>query len=268
MELWFAALLGTVQGLTEFIPVSSSAHLRIAPALLDMADPGAAFSAVIQLGTLLALLVYFFRDIFIDMPRAMLSDRSAPEARMPLYITVGTIPIVVIGLLFKDYIVGDLRSLYVVSTALVAVGLLMVFSDKRETSRELDQMTFPIALAIGFAQACALVPGVSRSGATIVCAVLLGFRAAGAARFSFYLGIPAIAGAGIFELPDAMSSLGEGALAAIAVGTVVSAISGYACIAWLLRYLAKGKLAAFGLYRVALGLLLVVLCLTELLAPL
>jgi len=268
MALWFAALLGLIQGLTEFIPVSSSAHLRIVPALLGLDDPGAAFSAVIQLGTLGALLIYFFKDIFIDMPKAMLTDRSSPDARMPFYLILGTLPIVILGLSFKDMIEGDLRSLYVVASALVAVGILMAFSDRTRGEKTLVQMTFPLALMIGLAQACALVPGVSRSGSTIVCAVLLGFTPAAAARFSFYLGIPAIGGAGIFQLRDAFENVGDGAITAIAVGTAVSAVSGYLCIAWLMRYLSRGKLSPFGFYRIALGLLLVVLCLTHVLAPL
>ena len=267
MELWFAALLGFIQGLTEFIPVSSSAHLRIAPALLGKADPGAAFTAVIQLGTLLALFIYFFRDIFIDMPRALFRDPKSPMGRMPFYIAIGTVPIVVIGLLFKDYIVGDLRSLYVVSGNLIGVGLLMFLSDRRRGTRDLASMTWMLALAIGLAQACALSPGVSRSGATILCAVFLGFRAAPAARFSFYLGIPAIGGAGLFELRDVFGDLGDGAIPAIVVGTIVSAISGYACIAWLMKYLARGKLAPFGIYRVLLGAVIVGLCLAHVLSP-
>ncbi len=265
MALWFAALLGVVQGLTEFIPVSSSAHLRIVPALLGMPDAGAAFSAVIQLGTLVALLIYFARDLFVEMPSAMFRQRDTPMARMPLYLLVGTLPVVVLGLTLKDYIVGDLRSLYVVSSMLIIVGIVMMFSDRYRGERVLDQMSCGFALAIGFAQAAALVPGVSRSGATIICAVLLGFRPAAAARFSFYLGIPAIGGAGLVELRDAISELGEGAWAAIVVGTVVSAISGYLCIAWLLRYLSKGKLWPFGGYRILLGGAIVVLCLTNVL---
>lgn len=273
MELWFAALLGLVQGLTEFIPVSSTAHLRIAPELLGQPDAGAAFSAVIQLGTLAALLVYYARPIFYEMPRAFLFDRGegrdSATGRMPVYLIAGTVPIVAVGLGFKDYIVGDLRSLYVVATALVVVGVVMIAADRRRGERTLDDMTLRLALIIGLAQALALIPGVSRSGATIVCAVLCGFRARDAAAFSFYLGIPAIAGAGIYELPDAVEALEQSGagVAPIIAGVVVSAIAGYACIAWLLRYLGKGKLWPFGGYRIAVGLAVVLLCAMEVVTP-
>jgi undecaprenyl-diphosphatase len=273
MELWFAAVLGLIQGLTEFIPVSSTAHLRIAPELFGQADAGAAFSAVIQLGTLAALLVYYARPIFYEMPRAFLFDRgdgrSSPMGRMPIYLIAATIPIVAVGLTLEDLIVDDLRSLYVVATALIAVGAIMILADRKRGARTLADMTLALALAIGIAQTMALIPGVSRSGATIVCAVLLGFKARDAADFSFYLGIPAIGGAGLYELPDALAALEQSGagVAPIVVGTAVSAVSGYACIAWLLRYLGRGKLWPFGSYRIAVGLVVVLLCAMEVLTP-
>lgn len=267
MPLWFAALLGLVQGLTEFIPVSSTAHLRIAPELFGQPDAGAAFSAVIQLGTLLALLVYYARDIFLDMPRAMLTDRTSPLARLPFYLAVGTIPIVVLGLAFKDLITTEFRSLYVVAGALIVVGGIMIASDRRRGTRTLAEMTLAAALVIGLAQSAALVPGVSRSGATIVAAVMLGFHPRDAAHFSFYLGIPAIGGAGIYELGDAVRALGDDAVGALLVGTAVSAVSGYLCIAWLIRYLTRGKLWPFGAYRIGLGAVVVLLCVLEILSP-
>lgn len=268
MSLWFAAFLGVVQGLTEFLPISSTAHLRIAPALLGQPDPGAAYSAVIQLGTLLAVIVYFARDLFIDMPRAMLRPRESASGRLPYYIAAGTVPIVVAGLSLKDFITGDARSLYVVSGALISVGVLMHLVDRRaRDERTMDAITFGDALFIGLAQACALVPGVSRSGATIVAALFLGMRRSDAARFSFLLGIPAIAGAGIFELRDAVQDLGGQAFLPILVGTATAALSGYAAIAWLLRHLERHSLAPFAGYRVILGLLLIALCLAGVLAP-
>ena len=267
MAIWLAALLGLVQGLTEFIPVSSTAHLRIAPALLGEPDPGAAFSAVIQLGTLIALLIYYARDIFVTMPRAVLTDRSSPMGRLPFYLAAATIPIVAFGLGFKDLITGEARSLYVVAAALIGLGVVMIVVDRKRGGKTLADMTLTLALIIGLAQAAALIPGVSRSGATIVCAVLLGFQARDAAHFSFYLGIPAIGGAGLYELRDAIRALGDDAIAPLVVGTAVSAVSGYLCIAWLLRYLGRGKLWPFGAYRVGLGVVLVVLCATAILAP-
>lgn len=267
MPLWFAALLGVVQGLTEFIPVSSTAHLRIAPALLGQPDAGAAFSAVIQLGTLAALLAYYARDVFVEMPRALLFDRASATGRMPFYLAVGTVPVVVFGLTFKDLITGELRSLYVVAGALIAVGAVLVAADRRRGERTLADMTLTSALVIGLAQSLALVPGVSRSGATILAAALLGFHPRDAAHFSFYLGIPAIGGAGLYELGDAIDGLGPGALAPILVGTAVSAVVGYLCIAWLVRYLSRGKLWPFGAYRIGLGAVLVLLCAMEILSP-
>lgn len=268
MTLWFAALLGVIQGLTEFLPISSTAHLRIAPALLGQDDPGAAYSAVIQLGTLAAVIVYFARDLFIDMPRAMLRDAGSPTGRLPYYIAAGTIPIVIVGLSLKDFITGDARSLYVVGSALVLVGLLMYVVDRNaRDERGLADIHLRDAMLIGLAQSCALIPGVSRSGATIVCALFLGLRRSDAARFSFLLGIPAIAGAGIFELGDALDQLGDSAWLPIVVGTTTAAISGYASIAWLLRYLERKSLAPFAVYRTALGILLIVLCLAGVLIP-
>jgi undecaprenyl-diphosphatase len=261
MPIWFAAVLGLVQGLTEFLPISSTAHLRIAPTLLGQPDPGAAYSAVIQLGTLLAVVIYFARDLFVEMPRALLRDRSSPNARLPFYIAIGSIPIVVAGVLGKDYITGPLRSLHVVCAALAGVALLMWWGDRRGGGhRAIDEMVH--ALAIGLAQACALVPGVSRSGATITCALFLGFARPASARFSFLLGIPAIAGAGFFELEEAAQSLGDDGWIPLVVGTVTAAVAGYLSVAWLLRYLARRTLAPFCIYRVILAAILLALVAT------
>ncbi|WP_428265182.1 undecaprenyl-diphosphatase UppP [Haliangium sp.] len=268
MPLWFAALLGVVQGLTEFLPISSTAHLRIAPELLGQADPGAAYSAVIQLGTLLAVLAYFARDLFVDMPRAVFRDRGGPMARMPVYLVLGTIPIVVIGLTLKDFIVGDARSLYVVSAALVGVGIIMYVVDRRARGeRVIPDLTLVDALVVGGAQSLALIPGVSRSGSTIIAALLLGMRRSEAARFSFLLGIPAIAGAGVYELRDALDALGNGGWLAVGVGTFTSAVSGYLTIAWLLRYLQRRSLVPFAVYRIVIGIALLVLCIIGVLTP-
>jgi undecaprenyl-diphosphatase len=268
MSLWFAAVLGLVQGLTEFIPVSSTAHLRIAPALLGQPDPGAPFSAVIQLGTLLAVVGYFARDLFVKMPRALLFDRSSFDARLAGYLVLGTIPIVIAGLSLKDFVTGDARSLYVVGSMLIAVGLLFFVAERiGSKNRPMEAITLVDAMLIGLAQTCALVPGVSRSGATIACALILGMRRSDAARFSFLLGVPAIAGAGIFELRDAVADLGPGAWLPIVIGTTTAAISGYASIAWLIRFLGKRGLASFGIYRIAVGLLILGLCIAGVLAP-
>ncbi|HEX5060090.1 MAG TPA: undecaprenyl-diphosphatase UppP [Kofleriaceae bacterium] len=256
MALWFAAVLGLIQGLTEFIPVSSTAHLRVAPALFGQPDPGAPFTAVIQLGTLLAVIAYFAKDL-AALPAAMFRDSGSFEGRLPWLLAVGTLPIVILGLTFKKHIEGDLRSLYVVATALVVVGVAMAFIDHyaagRPNHRPLSSLTLTDALLVGCAQSLALIPGVSRSGATMCMILLLGLTRADSARFSFLLSIPAIAGAGIFEARTAFSQLGSSAIPAIAVGTAVAAVTGYASIAWLLRWLGSHSLIGFALYRIACG---------------
>jgi undecaprenyl-diphosphatase len=256
MPLWFAAVLGLVQGLTEFIPVSSTAHLRVVPALLGQPDPGAAYTAVIQLGTLIAVLAYFAKDI-AALPGAMMRAGGTFESRLPWLLAAGTLPIVIFGLIFKKQIEGDLRSLYVVATALIVVGAVMVLvehlTNDRDAHRPLSALTMTDAILVGLAQACALVPGVSRSGATMCMILMLGFTRSDSARFSFLLSIPAIAGAGIFEAKDAFRLLGSSAIPSIAVGTVVAAISGYASIAWLIKWLGSHSLVGFAVYRIACG---------------
>jgi undecaprenyl-diphosphatase len=259
MALWFAALLGLIQGLTEFIPVSSTAHLRVVPALLGQPDPGAAYTAVIQLGTLAAVLAYFAKDL-VHLPAAMFREPGTFEARLPWLLAVGTLPIVIAGLLLKKHIEGDLRSLYVIASALIAVGIIMAFVDQyvgnRPEHRPLAGITYTDALLVGLAQTLALVPGVSRSGSTMCMILLLGFSRADSARFSFLLSIPAIAGAGIFEARDAFRMLGPGALPAIAVGVATAAVSGYVSIAWLLKWLGSHDLIGFAIYRIVAGLAL------------
>ena len=259
MALWFAALLGLVQGLTEFIPVSSTAHLRIVPALFGQPDPGAAYTAVIQLGTLIAVLAYFARDL-VALPAALLKDPSSPEGRLPILLAVGTVPIVIVGLALKKYIEHDLRSLYVIAAALIVIGIAMVIVDRyasgRDDHRPLASITYTDAILVGLAQTLALVPGVSRSGATICMALLLGFARSDAARFSFLLSIPAIAGAGIFEARDAFRVLGPNAVPALLVGTATAAVSGYLAIAWLIKWLGSHDLVGFAIYRILAGLAL------------
>jgi undecaprenyl-diphosphatase len=256
MALWFAALLGLVQGLTEFIPVSSTAHLRVVPALLGQPDPGAPFTAVIQLGTLLAVIAYFAKDL-AALPAAVFRDSGSFEGRLPWLLALGTLPIVILGLVFKRQIETDLRSLYVVATALVVIGIVMAVIDHvaagRDSNRPLASITLTDALLVGCAQSLALVPGVSRSGATMCMILLLGFTRSDSAKFSFLLSIPAIAGAGILEATTAFRQLGSSALPAIAIGTTVAAISGYASIAWLLKWLSSHSLLGFAVYRIACG---------------
>ena len=257
MTLWFAAILGLLQGLTEFLPISSTAHLRIAPALMGQGDPGAAFTAVVQLGTLLAVFIYFARDL-LAMASGIVRDPRGRDARLALYLIVGTVPVGLAGLAFKDVIVGEARSLWVVASALIGVGVVMWIVDRNpKQERGDDSIGLRDAILIGCAQACAVIPGVSRSGATMAMALALGLRREAAARFSFLLSIPAIGAAGVFELPDAVRALGgEAALAPLLVGTVVAGVSGYASIVWLLRYLKTRSLLVLVVYRIVLGLLL------------
>lgn len=268
LPIWFAIVLGALQGVAEFLPISSTAHLRIAPALLGQHDPGAAFTAVLQLGTLAAVLIYFARDLFIDLPRALFTAPKSARGRLPLYLIAGTAPIVIAGLAGKSLWVGDARSLWVVSAALIVVAVAMFVIDRgADGLRTLDQLALTDALLIGLAQSLALVPGVSRSGATICAALVLGLRRSEAARFSFLLSVPAVAGAGLLELPDAIRELGDDALVPLAVGTITAAIVGYLSIAWLIRYLGRHPLTAFAGYRIALGVTLIALLLGGVIAP-
>jgi undecaprenyl-diphosphatase len=258
VTLFEAVVLGVVQGVTEFLPISSTAHLRIVPALAGWEDPGAAFTAVLQLGTLAAVLVFFAREL-VGMARATAAAighpdrRGDPEARLAVYLVLGTLPVVVAGVLFKNAIVGAWRALPVIATAMIVVGLGLAWVERRAThQRDFSTIDLRDALIIGCAQSLALVPGVSRSGITILAAMALGLRRDAAARFSFLLSIPAIAGAGIFELKHVLHSDAGGA--PLAVGLVTATVTGYASIAWLLKFLRTRTTIPFVIYRVALGL--------------
>src|SRR4051812_24942356 len=222
MALWLAALLGLVQGLTEYIPVSSTAHLYIVNLLVGQKDAGAEYTAVIQLGTLLAVLAYFAKDL-VNVATAMVRAPGTPEGRLPWMLALGTVPIVILGLLFKSRIEADWRNLWVIAGALVGVGLAMAFIDQRvgdrDVFRPLASITYMDALIVGLAQTLALIPGVSRSGSTICMLLLLGFSRSESARFSFLLSIPAVAGAGILEARKAFTVLGPDAIPALALGT-------------------------------------------------
>jgi len=262
MALWFAALLGLVQGLTEFIPVSSNAHLRITYWLCGQSDSsGASFTAVIQLGSLAAVLAYFAKDL-VRFPVAMVKDPKSLEGRMPWLLAIGTVPIVILGLLLKKHVESDLRSLYVIAAALIVVGIAMAVIDQqaaaRTASRALASITYRDAILVGLAQTLALFPGASRSGSTICMALLLGFSRSDSARFSFLLSIPAVAGAGILEAPKAFRDLGSDAIPAIGVGIGVAAIVSYFAIAWMIRWLGQHQLRGFAGYRIVVGLAILV----------
>jgi undecaprenyl-diphosphatase len=252
-----AAVLGLVQGITEFLPISSTAHLRLVPAVLRWPDGGAAFAAVIQLGTLLAVLGFFLRDLRRMVAAvAHRETRRSLDARMLLYIIAGTVPIGVAGLLGRHAIEGPLRSIVVIAIMMIAVGLVLAVVEKTARfARDLETITLRDALIVGLLQALALVPGTSRSGITLVAAMMLGFRRDAAARFSFLLSIPAVAAAGVFELPKLLHDREVGATALV-VGLAVAAVSGYLSVAWLLRFLRTRTTMVFVVYRVLLGLVL------------
>ena len=260
MSLLEAVVLGIVQGLTEFLPISSSGHLRIVPALLGWDDPGAAFTAVTQLGTAAAVIIYFRRDLWA-IARALLRDpraRREPEARLGWYIVAGTVPIGVLGFAFRDQIETGARNLWLIGTVLIVFGLVLLWADRRGAhERELERISVHDGVLIGLAQSLALIPGVSRSGATISAGLLLGLRRPDAARFAFLLSIPAVLASGLFELRDIGGSHED--FAPVAVATVVAFVTGYAAIAWLLRYLAHHSLELFVVYRVAVGALVLAL---------
>ena len=259
-----AIFLGLVQGLTEFLPISSSGHLRIVPALLGWEDPGTAFTAVIQLGTMAAVLVYFREDLW-RIARAWLAELRLPfaerstDANLGWFIVLGTIPISIFGLIFSSQIESGARSLYVIGTMLIAFSFVMLLAERvGERQRELTSMTGRDGVFIGFAQALALIPGVSRSGATISAGLLRNFDRAAAARYSFLLSVPAVVLSGLYELKD-IGGEGGASPAATVIATLVAFASGYLAIAWLLRYLAGHTLGVFVAYRIPLGILVIAL---------
>lgn len=262
-------VLGVVQGLTEFLPISSSAHLRITSALFFDADAGASFTAVTQLGTEAAVLLYFAKDIWRISKTWIVgiwdsSVRGDPDYRMGWYVIVGSIPIGVIGFLFKDQIRSGLRNLWITATVLIVFALILAFAEYwgRQT-RTLQRLTMRDGVVMGFAQAMALIPGVSRSGGTLTAGLFLNLTREAAARFSFLLAIPAVVMSGLFSLPDVFNPEGRApTVAQMAVATVIAFAVGYAAIAWLLRYVAHHTLYAFVLYRVALGALVMALLMT------
>jgi undecaprenyl-diphosphatase len=260
-----AVVLGTLQGLTEFLPISSSAHLRIFPEWFGWGDPGAAFTAVIQIGTELAVLIYFRKDIWRianAWVRAVYdpSWRGHEDARMGWYVIIGSLPIVILGILLKDTIEEDFRNLWIIGTTLIVLGVILGLADRYGgNDRSIKKLNLQHAVALGAAQALALVPGVSRSGATISMGRILGYEREAATRFAFLLAIPAVVGAGIFELREIPG--GDNAYGPVPtlVATVVSFVVGYAAIAWLLRYVSTKSFLPFVLYRIGLGSLTLIL---------
>ena len=264
MDAIQAIVLGIVQGLTEYLPVSSTAHLRIVPAFLGWEDPGAAFTAVTQLGTLAAVLLYFRTDLLRIATTWLRSLRdpalrSSLDARMGWYIILGTIPIAVFGFVFSDQIESGARELYLIGTTLIVLGLLLLYAEHvARRNRSLEDIRRRDGIVIGFAQAAALVPGVSRSGATITAGLFLGFERESAARYSFLLSVPAVVLSGLFEIRHIGDEDGAGVVPTL-IATVLAFVVGYASIAFLLRWLAHHSTAIFVAYRVVLGTVVLVL---------
>ena len=282
MTLLEAAFLGIVQGLTEFLPVSSSAHLRIIPALAGWADPGAAFTAIVQIGTLVAVLLYFRKDIF-SIVRAVVegivkrNPLGSTEARMGWMIVAGTLPIVFFGLLFKSEIETSLRSLYWVSGALIGLALILSLAE-RNIKRRLEQdlplksmkeIGWKEALLIGLAQSVALIPGSSRSGVTITGGLFLNLSRETAARFSFLLSLPSVFAAAMLELYKTWGGITSSpdGITNIMIATLTAGIVGYASIAFLLNYLKKHTTTLFISYRLVAGAAILYLVTTGVLQP-
>lgn len=280
MTWWESIILGLVQGLTEFLPISSSAHIRVVGELLPSGgDPGAAFTAITQLGTETAVLIFFRKDIariishwFQSLPVGPWKRRvptSDPDARMGWFIILGSIPIGVLGLLLESYIDTTFRHLYITAFMLAFFGVILGLADHfGRRVKTLDVMTTRDAVIYGFAQALALIPGVSRSGGTITAGRLLGYTREAAARYSFLLAIPAVFASGFYKLlsdvifADGPAAAGGPSGGAIAVATIVAFVVGYAAIAWFLKFISTKTFMPFVVYRIGLAVVIVALVAT------
>lgn len=268
--MFSAIFLGIVQGLTEFLPISSNAHLAIIGKLMPSAeDPGAAFVAITQIGTELAVLLYFRKDIFSIIAawfkslnrKANLTHHERSDARLAWLIGIGTVPIVVLGFLGQSYIENELRSLWVIASTLIIFGFLLGFLDYMgRNERTLSQLTGSHGILYGLAQSLALIPGVSRSGATIAMGRILGYRRESALRYSFLLALPAVFGSGLYQLKKAIDEPGNQVftMPQTLTATVVAFLVGYAVIAWLMRYISTKSFTPFVIYRIVLGTALLI----------
>ncbi|MFF2200731.1 undecaprenyl-diphosphate phosphatase [Streptomyces sp. NPDC058145] len=282
---WFESLvLGLVQGLTEFLPVSSSAHLRLTAAFSGWEDPGAAFTAITQIGTEAAVLIYFRKDIgrIVSAWFRSLSDKAMRhdhDAQMGWLVIVGSIPIGLLGVTLKDQIEGPFRDLRITATMLIVVGVVIGIADRLAARDErggrhrapkqrktLENLGVKDGLIFGLCQACALIPGVSRSGATISGGLFMGYRREAAARYSFLLAIPAVLASGVFEVKDSVGG-GEVAWGPTLFATVIAFASGYAVIAWFMKWISSKSFMPFVWYRIALGIVIIALVTTGVLSP-
>jgi len=265
-----AIFLGVLQGLTEFLPISSSAHIRIAGALFGTnQDPGATFTAITQIGTELAVLIYFRKDIlriisawFKQISRRNLQGGEVADARMGWLIIVGSLPIIALGYIGQDVIKNNFRSLWLIATTLIVFGVILGLADKYgKSQRQLHELSSGHGVLYGLAQSLALVPGVSRSGATIAMGRFLGYTREAALRYSFLLALPAVFGSGLYELKGAISDNSGTevfSLSETLVATSIAFVIGYAVIAWLLKYVTTKSFTPFIVYRIGLGTLLLI----------
>jgi undecaprenyl-diphosphatase len=271
-----AVILGIVQGLTEFLPISSSAHVQIAQQLLGLSSIPkpqlTAFIATIQLGTEAAVLIYFWRDIVRIVQaffgalfaKSKQSTDALRDAKLGWLIIIGSIPVVAIGLIFQDAIENQLRSLWVIAFTLIIFGVILGIADRiGKRQRSIEQLTTKHGILFGLGQALAVIPGVSRSGGTISVGLLLGYSRQAAARYSFLLAIPAVIASGFYEFASTYQDLNSSELVATAVATVVSFVVGFSVIVGLLRYLSRGSFMPFVIWRVSVGVILLVLLSTN-----
>jgi undecaprenyl-diphosphatase len=282
LNLFEAILLGIIQGLTEFLPISSTGHLTVAGKLMNLVsadhpEQWTAFIALIQLGTLLAVLIYFWKDI-ISIIRDFFQDNLIKRvkyseqkinSKLGWLIIIGTIPVVIIGLAFKDAIEGALtKNLYVIAASLIILALILALAEKiAKFKKDLENITILDSIIIGFAQALALIPGSSRSGTTITAGLFVGLKRDSAARFSFLLSIPAVFASGVLQLYEAVKFVDQSMAVNIIVATIVSGISGYLAIDFLLKYLKKNSTFIFIYYRIALGIFILILLLNNIIQP-
>lgn len=270
-----AIILGIVQGLTEFLPISSSAHLRLVGEFLPSGtDPGAAFTAITQIGTEAAVLLYFRKDILritLAWLRSPVGARAeeAADVRLGWLVLIGTLPIAILGLVFKDTIEGSLRNLYITAAMLIGFGVVLGLADRFGSRiRTLEQLSWRDGILLGFAQAMALIPGVSRSGGTISAGLLLGYTREAAARYSFLLAIPAVLASGFYQLARRWGEFGPFGFGQTALATIISFIVGYGVIVVFLKIISTRSFMPFVWYRVALGSAMLGLLTLGILAPL
>lgn len=277
MSVLEAVLLGIIQGLTEFLPISSTGHLTVAGKLMNLISPDnpeqwTAFIAIIQLGTLLAVLVYFWNDLVqivkdffhFNLIKRVGYSKQNLNSKLGWLIIIGTLPVVVIGLTFKDLIEGELtKNLYVIAGSLVGLAVILAFAEKiAKFKKDLNDISIVDSLIIGIAQAVSLIPGSSRSGTTITAGLFVGLKREAAARFSFLLSVPAVLASGILQLFEALKFIDPNMVFNLLVATIVSAISGYLAIDFLLKFLKKHSTYIFIFYRIGLGLFIIIFLLS------